>query len=332
MCLDSGVHCSSTTPATATLVTMTQSHVMPSIRRKPRLTYKSPSGADSRFSRPSLSKAISQHVFSSSPSSSLQVSGTKFEAIGTAMLTKRSKYSLRPPLPLPLYHPLGRLALSLPLLDPASVGLPVRSADSNRRISARARRPVAKLLRDGVDEDFALITAEPIVEVETREKSTSRKRKAANGSKRKRKEIDDGDAAYPAKRTRALSLRGATNQNRAGDADEESPTESSIQFHEATPTPEPGLEDKKSDRRSKRPKGSIKRRDSSTSEAPSSASVEGGGISTKEAESMEYDKVSNESPSRLDYDDGVEREEGEFSEQSTPNFQNVKPHLASQMS
>lgn len=200
----------------------------------------------------------------------------------------RKKYPMGPPLP--LYHPLGRLALSLPPLEPANFGhstpISIDDSDSARRSSrssARSRRPAAKL-RDAEDDDVVSRPA-PISNVsaiaavaarEIKEKATPRKKRAGGGAgaKRKRKDVDDGDATYPAKRTR--NPRG-TSHTAAEDAD--SPTDSSIPLPEVTPTPEPAEADDDSknsrpERRSTRSSGP-KRRDSSASQATSSASGRG---------------------------------------------------------
>lgn len=299
----------------------------PSIRRKPRNTYKSPSMGESYPIGPFLFTTVSQKFASSSSSSSssaesVKASTTQVQITTSTILPKRKKFPMGPPLP--LYHPLGRLALSLPPLDPASVGLPtpVRSDDAGRRSSARARRPVAKL-RDVEEESPILASVAPVVEVEIRDKPSPRKRRAGGGgvSKRKRKEVDDGDATYPAKRTRIP--RGATNQNQAGD--EESPTESVMPVVEVTPTPEPiseAPEDKKPERRSTRARGSAKRRDSSASEAASSVSLGPGMGSIKEMDSMEVDKTPDVGPSSpLNGGRTEEKEDGELSEESQSNHQ-----------
>lgn len=152
-------------------------------------------------------------------------------------------------LPLPLYHPLGRLALSLPGLDPGLFGLPNtvtvddqatpdHESDSIRRSSSRARKPAAKVRdrdrererdRDGLDEETPPSGAAGTVHAgsrDTRDRSgasSPRKRRAAGGgggagaAKRKRKEPDDADGVYPppAKRTRNPRGAGASTPNTA---------------------------------------------------------------------------------------------------------------------
>lgn len=212
--------------------------------------------------------------------------------------------------PLPLYHPLGRLALSLPLLDPASVGLPTpvksESDDAIRRSSARARRPAAKL-RD-VDDDGPVTTTNlPLHNIDVQEKPSPRKRRGGGGPKRKRREADDGDATYPAKRTRIP--RGSVNQQ----TEEESPSESIAA--EVTPTPEPMSEvpeDRKPERRSRRARGG-KWRDSSASDAASTASTGATAYPAKENELMEVEK-SFEADAPPTVDEKNEKEEGELSE------------------
>jgi hypothetical protein len=306
-------------------------HVTSSIRRKPRTTYKSPSGEEAYPAGPFSATAVSQKIASSSSTPthfSSKASYTTLQINGISTLPKRKKYPMSPPLP--LYHPLGRLALSLPPLDPASVGLPtpVRSDDAVRRSSARARRPAAKL-RDVEEESPqpAPATIPIIATPEFREKPSPRKRRTGGGgaSKRKRKEIDDGDATYPAKRTRIP--RGAANQSPTGDEESESALPVAL---EVTPTPEPTTdtaEDKKPERRSTRSRGANKRRDSSASDAASSvsisvgaaaSSVEGIGIS-KEPEMVEVDTKSDGGASHISGDGRKEeKEDGELSEEGRP--------------
>jgi len=190
--------------------------------------------------------------------------------------------------PLPLYHPLGRLALSLPPLDPSQFGhsapISIDDSDSGRRSSARSRRPAAKL-RDAEEDELPI--RPPISKVsaiaavaarEIKEKASPRKRRGGGGAgaKRKRKDVDDGDATYPAKRTR--NPRGAGNLL----AEDGSPSESVVPLPEVTPTPEPTgeLQDdsKRPERRSTRSSGASKRRDSSVSSS-ASASVGVRGVS-----------------------------------------------------
>lgn len=228
--------------------------------------------------------------------------------------------------PLPLYHPLGRLALSLPPLDPASVGLPtpVRTDDLIRS-PARVRRPSGKSREARVEVDsttLPLATTSPIFDIEVRDKSSPRKRKTGVSSKRKRREADDGDATYPAKRSR---MPRGSNQIIA---DEEVPFESSIP--EVTPTPEPLSEvpeERQLERRATRSRGPVKRRDSSASDAPSSNYA--GALRPfqdregprEEPNLMELEQVPNivvsQQPSR-DVSVIDEKEEGELSDDGLP--------------
>lgn len=120
----------------------------------------------------------------------------------------RIKYPMKPPLP--IYHPLGRLALSLPELDPgmrppSSLNSP---DDAMRGTASRPRRPAARA-RDAADADHGDNGTPLPVPVEAPtpppEKPSPRKRRSAGqtNSRRRRREADDGDATYPAKRTRA---------------------------------------------------------------------------------------------------------------------------------
>jgi len=304
-------------PSCSIPTTHPSTHTTTNVQRKPRITYKSPSGGDSYVIGSFSLTAVPQNYGTSSSTSqpiTLKMSASPVQLNGSNKPVKRDKYPMGPPLP--LYHPLGRLALSLPPLDPASVGLPtpIRSdgQDAARRSSARARRPVTKL-RNVDDNPLVPSASTPVFEVEVKEKYSPRKRRVG-GSKRRRREVDDGDATYPAKRTRVP--RGAASQHFAGD---EEALESIAA--EVTPTPEPMSDlpdDGKLERRSTRSRASVKRRDSSASEAASSISAEVIGPA-KEEELMEGEKVSDTSVSRHPANFRTdEKEEGELSEEGRP--------------
>lgn len=108
--------------------------------------------------------------------------------------------------PLPLYHPLGTLARSLPKINPDAeeeekeVAQPIPTDDSKRRSSSRTRRPAAKLRDPDAESSPIAIPAEPATD-----KSSSRKKRGGGQSaaaKRKRKEAEENDGTYPSKRTR----------------------------------------------------------------------------------------------------------------------------------
>ncbi len=110
--------------------------------------------------------------------------------------------------PLPIYHPLGRLALSLPQLDfsahPQSSFS--QTDDASRGAASRSRRPAARV-RDAADTDSVDASTSLTVAVDAQipsEKPSPRKRRAGgqSSSRRRRRDADDGDATYPAKRTR----------------------------------------------------------------------------------------------------------------------------------
>ena len=111
--------------------------------------------------------------------------------------------------PLPIYHPLGRLALSLPQLDfSAHPQSSLNQADdASRGAASRSRRPAARV-RDTADTDIVDASMPLAVAADAQvspEKPSPRKRRAGgqSSSRRRRRDADDGDATYPAKRTRA---------------------------------------------------------------------------------------------------------------------------------
>ncbi|KAF8972949.1 hypothetical protein BDZ97DRAFT_1610046, partial [Flammula alnicola] len=232
------------------------------IRRKPQVTYKSPSAEDHAFI--TLSSTYSRSKPSSTtpksaPPSTLPNYPHDIQGAG------RPKYSMTPSLP--LFHPFGRLAMSLPPLDPTLYGLPMPAIpdEIEPRASSRARRPAAKSreveeVAPSVSPTVSTIAA--VAAREAKERPSPRKRRTG-GAKRKRKDADDGDATYPAKRTRMP--RGVANQGVEEDAllDVAQPNEAEI-----IPETLPELSDT-AKRRSTRSRGSLKRRDSSASETTS---------------------------------------------------------------
>ena len=181
------------------------------------------------------------------------------------LVSQKSKSSTNPPLP--LYHPLGRLALSLPDLDPATIGLtlPTYTQDDARRSSGRTRRPAAKLREVDDEAETLPIIASALTE-EAKDKASPKKKGGARpsaGLKRKRKDPDE-DATYPAKKTTTRQPKGAPQSSRfpTSPPDTNQPLPSALEITAAA------QEEKRPERRSTRSaRGSLLRRDSSASEA-----------------------------------------------------------------
>jgi hypothetical protein len=304
-----------TTAATPTL----------SIRRKPKITYQSPSAHISTTLRIEASTPL--HRTSSNGNDAARTA-----AVATATTTSTTVKTVPPaysaawfmhmnPLPtrktrgrgvglaLPLYHPLGRLALSLPELDATALGLPapLQLGDSERRASSRARRPPARL-REAEEEGRAVhltgpgsaavmvmgsVSASsasaavpvgvPVSAVvaasgaavggrEGRERSPRKRRgNAGGGGRRRRREASDGDATYPAKRTR--NARGAGVRGASAETEVVGLEEGEVAAVDVVVAPAVTevSEEKRPERRSRRARGGInpntKRRESSESEA-----------------------------------------------------------------
>ncbi|KAG6820876.1 hypothetical protein H0H93_010220 [Arthromyces matolae] len=232
-------------------------------RRKPRITYKSPSGDPSFLitmgscstplrSKGPLSRSPTQPPNVRVPTNSIQITYSKLDS--------RRKIPVSPLLP--LYHPLGWLASSLPPLDPTNVGLPMLPDDLIAR----------RIFHDVAIEDEALplnsrVVSSSLLDIEVREKSTSRKKRTSGGSKRKRRDVEDADGTYPSKRTR--TPRGVSN---LANGDEEPPIDSATL--DTNPPPElmlPILEVLQMERRPTRSQGPPKH-DFSTADRPTLAS------------------------------------------------------------
>ncbi|KAF4620413.1 hypothetical protein D9613_000588 [Agrocybe pediades] len=284
------------------------------IRRKPLLTYKSPTPDD--------------HVFIRSPSATTRPKDPTEEP---SCIPSSSRLNSLPPVsqnasrrgylmapPLPLFHPFGALAMSLPPLDPTQYGLPIPSVPDERDYAfsqtARSSLPDARL-RAVQDESqvVASSTVSAIAAVaarETKERASPKKRRAG-GSKRKRKDAEETDLTYPAKRTRPS--RGAVEQS----VEDDSPPDVIPTGDVRAATPE-GLmlseTNEVTKRRSTRAKGTSKRRDSSASETSGSALV--GRTQPMKSDSNAVEKVAPKTELAVGNDD---KEEGELSEDPLPS-------------
>jgi hypothetical protein len=295
------------------------------IRRKPKITYQSPSihykPPSLRIEAPALSfsRALAMKAGSTSSSSDSDPSirkkkrklkKTEGDETQKKLIMERPKYSMGPPLP--LYHPLGRLALSLPELDPATLGLPPLVADRSRRSSARTRRPAAKL-READDEGASspAPTIPSAAPLEAKEKPSPKKKGGARpgaGVKRKRKDVDE-DATYPAKKTRNPRGGPAVTVTRVHLSEAPSPPE--IILPPSTPDIAVDVQgEKQPERRSTRSRGSLLRRDSSASEATAtsvSVSIAANNVAAGKARSD--DAMELETPSveeKVNEDDEVQ--------------------------
>ncbi|PPQ99702.1 hypothetical protein CVT24_009686 [Panaeolus cyanescens] len=285
------------------------------VRRKPQLTYKSPLPGDHSFFTMSLacrrSTSISTTVTTtSSPTSKRTTSSTTTSTVEHHELTT-SKFNFSPSLP--LFHPLGRLAMSLPPLDAALYGLPViQFPEEIEKSYLLSKNPPPKSTDD--DNDTPVPTVSSIAAVaarEAKERPSPRKRRSGGGggSKRKRKDPDDGDATYPAKRTRAP--RGT--QNHQGDDD------SALDGNEG-PVPESYSELVESiARRTTRSNVKTKRQSSTSSDTASVTGTPNNGVLEPAVEDASPTDQANLNPEpKIDTPkgrpDGEEREEGELSD------------------
>jgi hypothetical protein len=200
-------------------------------RRKPQTTYRSPSlqfPNELCIERSGQSIRTTPSGLGPPPAPSSRSSQAPPIAVVPAIASIKPKYPMKPPLP--IYHPLGRLALSLPELDfGASTQSSLSPADdAARSATSRARRPASRL-RDATDLDSVdgnTPLAVPADAPPQLEKPSPRRRRngGQTSSRRRRREPDDGDATYPAKRTRAnrappvLPSEGGSPGNGGADA------------------------------------------------------------------------------------------------------------------
>ncbi|TFL04856.1 hypothetical protein BDV98DRAFT_562940 [Pterulicium gracile] len=197
-------------------------------RRKPTLTYRAPTSVQKTIplaqptstsrSRPPSNSQLS----SSAPSPLSKWSHTPEElpSLPSSSRSSSSSFADRDTTPrprdrhsssfLPLYHPFGPLALSLPPLDPIALGLPIspRLAEALED-SLRSRKQGNRAFSSSAD-PTPRRGSEPVEVVPERSSPRKRRTNGSSGggaSKRRRKETTEGDAAYPAKRTRSNKAR-----------------------------------------------------------------------------------------------------------------------------
>lgn len=193
------------------LVHTTTNYPKSRIRRKPAFTYKSPSPNDVD---PPITPPARRHILSQS---SRQISAQS----NTVTNSRRSERSSRRKIQvgsysLPLYHPLGELALSLPPLNPADFGLPLPNIlEATTQGSPGRPHQLPTKARDADEEGGDSVpTVSSIAAVaanEVKRASPRKKRVGGGNGKRRRRDGDDGDATYPAKRTRQTRAGGDDN-------------------------------------------------------------------------------------------------------------------------
>ncbi len=194
-------------------------------RRKPLQTYKSPT-ADEQIivlsSGCSSSTTTTKSKLAKSSSTKSSGLGVKKDKDGAIRSSTPIMVQCRCPrsAPLPLFHPFGKLARSLPPLDPTLYGLPVlavpdgledRQSGSGRKKNGVGTRKRSRDVEEDVSESGNGLSGVAVVAAqEAKERTSPRKRRTGGGgNKRKRKDGDEADTSYPAKKTRVP--RGSQN-------------------------------------------------------------------------------------------------------------------------
>ncbi|KAF9529295.1 hypothetical protein CPB83DRAFT_853038 [Crepidotus variabilis] len=284
------------------------------IRRKPLATYKSPTPGEQVFAPRNGSQSKGRRTYTTSKASSKSSRSIQSTKESSSSSATPRRLLMSPPLP--LFHPLGHLAMSLPPLDPARYGLPLLSVSDeleDRQPSRSSKRPATK--SQEIEDEIPATTVSAVAAVaarEAKERASPRKRRnggtGGGGAKRKRKEVDDGDATYPAKRTRLP--RGAANQ---GLEEEEAPLDITPA---AIDVAAESLADLVEKRRSTRSRGGAKRRSSSESETASISANANGSASKGGTDGPSLSKVGDGGPTsdaaELETKES-EKEEGELS-------------------
>ncbi|KAI0082003.1 hypothetical protein K474DRAFT_1768220 [Panus rudis PR-1116 ss-1] len=243
-------------------------------RRKPLKTFKSPSST-------SVRNDVEMRTTTSRPSSSRTTSDT------TTIQRPISIPQGKPP-SLPLYHPKGLLALSLPELNPADFGIsspvsiddqPVDDNDATPRSSARSRRPAAKVRdREDADEPSGSTAEGSNGRLAEKGGASPKKRRAGaggGGGKRRRKDAEEADGTYPQPQRRTRNARNAATVPpsplsaeavAANDTLADGQNADSAEKQDDVPQEEPV-------KRSTRSRNANKRRTSNASEATSTSSA-----------------------------------------------------------
>jgi len=273
------------------------------IRRKPQFTYISPSSSEVRGPLHLLASSSKAAATTSRTSSSSTQPKLSTSTAGKSFSSASTKHSMGPPLP--LYHPFGKLAMSLPPLDPSTFGLPLPISidDDSSRSSTHSKRSGVKLRDAAVETDPIppVASVSTVAAIAAREIKSPRKKRTGGGVKRKR---NDADTAYPAKRNR--QTRGAIGT--PNDDEPDSPGTNTGQALDVASTPGTPVEVlDKPERRTTRSRGAIVRRDSTASETPSvsAASINVG----KDPMTSDIPNVDKKEKRRI-----TSKEEGEVSE------------------
>ena len=160
------------------------------VDRKPLATYKSPTPGEQIF----IPRTV---LTSKSKQSSTTTSKSSTKASRSSKDTPMQPISRKSPHtpPLPLFHPLGHLAMSLPPLDPTLYGLPLLSIpdEIEERQSRHSSKQLVVKTRD-VEEELPTPTVSAVAAVaarETKDRASPRKRRNGGGPKRKRKDVEE---------------------------------------------------------------------------------------------------------------------------------------------
>ncbi|EJF58216.1 hypothetical protein DICSQDRAFT_182697 [Dichomitus squalens LYAD-421 SS1] len=188
-------------------------------RRKPKYVFKSPSADDPGEweTHTTMRKRATPPYERRRTSTSTDTSRSSAQKYILSVKTAVQRHA---PL-LPLYHPLGPLAQSLPKLDPGQFGLPSSlsvddgddqaEGDSNAGTS-RSRRAGPKGREDDPQTNGTPNGIEKAAQdapARDRNASPRKRRGGGGGAKRKRKDTEDGDGVFPPPAKRTRNPRGA---------------------------------------------------------------------------------------------------------------------------
>lgn len=177
------------------------------IRRKPIFTYKSPSAND-------VDPLITLPARCGVPTMSPESAQTNFAQNAGNIRHPPRKKNRTTDYSLPLYHPSGQLALSLPPLNPTEFGLPLLNiSEEPSQGSSRRFREFLQDADEGMEILVPTVSSIAAVAASEMKRAGPQKRRLGGGNgKRRRKAADSGDAMYPVKRTR-LTRGGVGDEN-----------------------------------------------------------------------------------------------------------------------
>ncbi|RPD63739.1 hypothetical protein L227DRAFT_598824 [Lentinus tigrinus ALCF2SS1-6] len=208
----------------STIISHTVHTTLPHSRRKPVNVFKSPTADEPGVWEAHNSTSRKHGIAPYTRLPPRRASSSTDSAQSSVRSSVSATVAIRPTPPLlPLYHPFGPLAQSLPRLRPSVFGLPdslnIDDPDDQpegdvTQTGSRVRRAAPKA-RDAAEDDMQSPGTPngSTPDASSKERNPSPRKRRGGGAKRKRKDADDGDSVFPPPPKRTRNPRGAAANN-----------------------------------------------------------------------------------------------------------------------